>query len=258
MQKEGYQFEGWYVDPECTKKVNPGGILPRVTQFYQHWIPVWYPIEYDLDGGTNSRLNPRYTSCTSPAYLLQPAKKKDMVFAGWSYEGQKIHATPTGVIGSVKIKAIFEKPCIVHFHTFGGQILNPMQAIDGQLDYLPEPRKYGYRFEGWFWDQNFNFPYTIKQYINESCVLYAKFEESPFTVTYDAQGGISSRSNPTSYCFDDPTILIKPAFKKGYIFDGWYDQIGRKHDFIRHHSLGDLHLVAKYKKAAENGQDDAE
>ena len=48
MQKEGYQFEGWYVDPECTKKVNPGGILPRVTQFYQHWIPVWYPIEYDL------------------------------------------------------------------------------------------------------------------------------------------------------------------------------------------------------------------
>ena len=248
MKKKGYVFEGWYVDKECRKKVNPGGLLPRVTYLYQHWLPKWYPIEYDLNGGTNSRLNPRYTSCTSPAYLLQPAKKKDMIFTGWTYEGKWTETTPVGHIGSVKLVAHYEEPCIVKFETFGGQITPPMQAHNGTIQNVPEGKKYGFQFEGWYWDRNFLFPFTNRQVINESCTLFGKFSEIEYTITYDSQGGISARSNPTSYRFEDPTILIKPASKKGYVFDGWYDQIGRKREFIRHHSLGNLNLVAKYHK----------
>lgn len=248
MEKEGYIFEGWYVDPECRKKVNPGGELPRVTTLYQHWIPKWYPIEYDLNGGVNSRLNPRYTSCTSPAYLLQPAKKKDMVFVGWTYNGELVEATPVGKKESLTLVAQFEKPVYVKFETFGGQILDPVLVHNGTISSLPQARKHGYDFEGWYWDQNFLFPFTSKQVINETCVLYAKFSQTSFRVTYDAQGGISSRSNPDTYRYDDPTLLIKPASKKGYIFEGWFDQFKRKHEFIRHHSLGDLHLVAHYHK----------
>lgn len=247
IEKEGYAFEGWYVDSERTKRINPGGQLPRITFLYQNWVPVWYPIEYDLNGGTNSRLNPRYTSVTSPPYLLQPAKKKDEVFVGWTFQDQWVDATPVGQIGSVCLVAHFEKPSVVSFETFGGQLIPSMEVVEGTIPQIPLARKYGYRFEGWFWDRNFHFPFTNKQVINESCTIYAKFTETPFQITYDTQGGISARSNPTSYCFEDPTHLLKPAFKKGYVFLGWYDQIGRKHEFIRHHSLGDLHLQARFE-----------
>ena len=166
----------------------------------------------------------------------------------WAYEGKWTETTPVGHIGSVKLVAHYEEPCIVKFETFGGQITPPMQAHNGTIQNVPEGKKYGFQFEGWYWDRNFLFPFTNRQVINESCTLFGKFSEIEYTITYDSQGGISARSNPTSYRFEDPTILIKPASKKGYVFDGWYDQIGRKREFIRHHSLGNLQLVAKYHK----------
>ena len=60
-KREGYQFVGWYIDKECTIRLNPGGVLPHSVTLYDKWIPIWYPIEYDVDGGVMSRRNPRYT-----------------------------------------------------------------------------------------------------------------------------------------------------------------------------------------------------
>ena len=58
--RKGYLFGGWYIDEECTKRLNPGGILPTTMTLYDKWIPIWYKIHYDLDGGMNSRLNPQF------------------------------------------------------------------------------------------------------------------------------------------------------------------------------------------------------
>ena len=33
-QREGYQFVGWYIDKECTKRLNPGGVLPHSVTLY--------------------------------------------------------------------------------------------------------------------------------------------------------------------------------------------------------------------------------
>ena len=247
MKKEGYQFVGWYVDPECTKQINPDAELPKITKLYPKWAPVWYPIHYKMNGGMNSRLNPRYTSCESPAYVLYPPQKKDQVFVGWTYDGEPTDVVPAKPHGSVTIEAHFVDPCIVSFETFGGRPIDPLEvAQDGFIHSLPVAKRSGYTFEGWYWDEQFLFPFHISQQINNSCTLYAKMTKNEYPITYDTQGGYSARSNPDHYCFDDPTILLKPAKKKGYVFDGWYDQIGRKHDFIRHHSLGPLHLVARF------------
>ena len=32
--RKGYLFGGWYIDEECTKRLNPGGILPTTMTLY--------------------------------------------------------------------------------------------------------------------------------------------------------------------------------------------------------------------------------
>ncbi len=29
ITRKGYRFVGWYIDPEFTKRINPGGVLPH-------------------------------------------------------------------------------------------------------------------------------------------------------------------------------------------------------------------------------------
>lgn len=249
MKKEGYQFVGWFVDRACTKQINPAAELPTITNIYPKWAPAWYPIEYEMNGGMNSRLNPRFTSCESPAYILYPPKKKDQVFAGWTCNGKPTDIVPANPNGPVTIEAHFVDPCMVSFETFGGRFIDPiLVGQDGFLPHLPQAKRYGYTFEGWYWDEQFLFPFSINQRINAACTLYAKMEREAYPITYDTQGGISARSNPDHYYFDDPTLLVKPAQKKGYVFDGWYDQLNRKRDFIRHNSMGPLHLKARFHR----------
>ena len=52
-ERKGYHFAGWYIDKECTKRINPGGILPHTMSLYDKWIPIWYPVVYQKDGGMN-------------------------------------------------------------------------------------------------------------------------------------------------------------------------------------------------------------
>ena len=33
-KREGYQFVGWYIDKECTKRLNPGGVLGSLTPLF--------------------------------------------------------------------------------------------------------------------------------------------------------------------------------------------------------------------------------
>ena len=40
-ERKGYHFAGWYIDKECTKRINPGGILPHTMSLYDKWIPIY-------------------------------------------------------------------------------------------------------------------------------------------------------------------------------------------------------------------------
>lgn len=247
MEKKGYEFAGWYIDPERKKKLNPGGILPRVTMLYDKWVPVWHPIKYEMHGGTNSRLNPRYINIEAPSYILFPPKKKNTYFREWLIDGMPVLTTPTHHYGPLTIEAHFETPCKVSFETFGGPIIKPMEVSgDGFLHDLRKPSRLGYIFQGWFIDDQFMFPFMESNKISSDCTLYAKWDPIVYNVSYDANGGIPARSNPSSYTIEDHTHILKPAQRRGYIFDGWYNKMGIKTEFIRQHSVGDRHYIAKW------------
>ena len=121
-KREGYQFVGWYIDKECTKRLNPGGVLPHSVTLYDKWIPIWYPIEYDVDGGVMSRRNPRYTCIESEELLLYPAFKKGVMFVGWQLNGEIITSVPAGIHEPVILTAIYKECPVIHFETCGGEI----------------------------------------------------------------------------------------------------------------------------------------
>ena len=73
QERKGYTFDGWYIDPEFTKRLNPGGILPHELTLYDKWSLIEYDITYDLDGGINSENNPKTVNIESGVLPLYPA-----------------------------------------------------------------------------------------------------------------------------------------------------------------------------------------
>ena len=84
-----------------------------------------------------------------------------------------------------------------------------------------------------------------------SLVLYASVI-SQYKITYDLNGGLSSRRNPKSYTYFSDTIHLLPATKPGYEFVGWFDERGNELNVIREHSMGNKHLIAQFRKRELN------
>lgn len=247
--RKGYLFGGWYIDEECTKRLNPGGILPTTMTLYDKWIPIWYKINYDLDGGMNSRLNPQFLNIESGVLRLYPAKKSGMVFDHWSLNGQKIHVIPEGQSEEITLKAHYRSRSKVSFESNGGGNIEPkLVDSNGYLKPFRHPLKLGHEFCGWYYDSKFKKPFSFDQVIKESCTLCAKWEVAIYHVRYNANGGISSRKNPHVYTYFNSDIELLPAYKKGYVFDGWFDQRGNPLKKIYAHSIGDKFLIAHFHK----------
>lgn len=247
--RDGYQFVGWFIDKECTKRINPGGKLPCTMTLYDKWVPILYPVEYKCGDGINSRKNPRYVTVESGAILLYPARLSGMIFDGWYCGGEKVTTVPEKVTHPIVLEAHFKKPAIVSFETNGGAFIQKKEVnCYGYLDEFIPPMRMGYEFQGWYWDKKLRLSYSFDQPIDKDCTLYAKWKLKEYTITYDVRGGISARTNPKKYTYFTSDINLLPAYKKGYVFDGWFDLRDNPINTIYANSMGDKHLVAHYHK----------
>ena len=247
-QRRGYVFMGWFIDEACTKRLNPGGILPTTMTLYDKWIPIWYKIHYELNGGMNSRLNPKYLNIESGVLRLYPARKRNMAFDYWTLNGKRVDVIPEDQAEEITLVAHYRELCTVHFESNGGgRIEDKTIGSDGLLKPFRHPLRLGYDFSGWYYDQAYTKPFTFDQKIKESCTLYAKWDLVYYRIHYDAQGGIASRKNPHVYTYLDEDKPLLPAQKKGYVFEGWYDLRGNLMRCIVSHSIGDKHLFDHYR-----------
>ena len=249
IKKEGYEFVGWFVDKELTKRINPGGTLPHAVTLYDKWVPIWYPIEYDCKGGLNSRKNPSYLCIESESLKLFPSKKRNSMFVGWIWKDKMIEELPAHLHEPVHLQAQFKPLPIIEFDTAGGGKIDSICTNEeGYILGLREPNRLGYTFDGWFRDPNYNWRYNFVEPLHESCTLYAHWNLANYKIHYDAQGGMTSRRNPKTYTYFTDTIYLLPATKPGYEFIGWFDVRNNPLNEIRQFSIGDKHLVAHYKK----------
>lgn len=249
MEENGYRFVGWYIDPERRKRLNPGGILPGITTLYQKWIPVRYPITYEMDGGMNARKNPRYTTVAVKDIALHPARKAGYNFVTWLYEGHPVSSLPEHHIGPITLTAQFIQAPMVSFESNGGGQIAPVAVnLSWHLERIPKPGRMGYVFKGWHWDEQCYFPFDNGM-VKKDCTLYAKWEVAEYCVIFDAQGGFPDRANPRSFTYFSERLLLAGAHKKGYQFEGWYDVLNHRIETIEPKTMGDLYLQAHWRLA---------
>ena len=61
--------------------------------------------------------------------------------------------------------------------------------------------------------------YDYNYLTEDSCYDY----DTVYTITYDLDGGVLEKANPTSYKNSTPTFVLNNPTKSGYTFDGWED-----------------------------------
>ena len=109
---KGYAFGGWYSDKGATKKFSFDTAIKESIVLYAKWTLTEYKITYELDGGTNSKDNPKSYTIESNTIKLKTPTKKGYIFLGWYYnksEGVFSNKASQITSGSTGDKTLYAK-----------------------------------------------------------------------------------------------------------------------------------------------------
>lgn len=214
-----------------------------------------FVIEYELeDGITIDGENPD-SWISGEEVSLAPAMKDGYKFGGWysdsDFENQ---VESLGQLDSnTTLYPMFYRT--INYNLNGGELTGDYAeiAVYGKSVNLPIPTKTGYRFIGWYTTPEFTegTEVTTTEGLREDAALYAKFEASQYSITYDLQGGdvASNSANPVAWDNEDGEIALVAPTKEYAEFLGWYDNSEFNGEPIESVSglTADLKLYAKWE-----------
>ncbi|MBR4003051.1 MAG: leucine-rich repeat protein [Clostridia bacterium] len=229
--KKGFEFKGWFTDSEFNNEISRlnrqylGDIA-----LYAKWEIITYPINYELNGGTNNVGNKsNYTVETDTFSLLNPTREH-YTFGGWfndnSYTSE-LNSIEKGTIGQ---KTLYAKWTPIEYNityilnggTNNNQNPNTYNVEDEII--FAEPTRNGYSFKGWFTDSEFNNEITnINREFLDEITLYAEWEIITYPINYELNGGTNNPENKSNYTIETDTFELKNPTREHYSFNGWYD-----------------------------------
>ena len=215
--KEGYGFDGWYTDLNCTKQFTASAMPAENTTLYAKWNIGEYTLTFDTDGGSAiAPVSQKYgTAVTAPA----DPTREGYTFAGWD---QTIPATMPARSMTIKAKWTVNQYTIT-FVTNGGTAIASITQDYGTALALPTPAKEGYGFGGWYTNQNCTNRFTANTMPAENTTLYAKWNIGEYTLTFDTDGG--SAVAPISQKYGTAVTAPADPAKEGHTFAGWDTKI---------------------------------
>ena len=255
--KNGYEFEGWFLDLSSSEIYIFGNMPAANLTIYAKWSIINYTIEYAPDGGSMPETYP--TTYTVESNITLPAPQKTGYnFCGW-YEnenltGEAIFEIALGTTGNKEYYAKYELGLYtITFDSNGGsKIENITQYYNVLITEPAAPTRYGYNFVGWFVDKNYSSEYEFDKMPAENITVYAKWSAIIYSITYHNVDD-AENINPTSYTVEDVIQLATPV-KNGYTFSFWYLD-GNTNNIIVGISAGttgNLNIYASWIKA-DNG-----
>lgn len=239
--KEGYRFLGWYTDAKYKNKITK---IQKGTQkdftLYAKWQANQYQVVYAGNGATSGTMKGKTSCVYNKKYKVQANKFKraNYLFTGWNTEadgsgitvkaGGNFKNLTTQNNKTVKLYAQWEKISYTITYELDGGIMteeNPA-SYDAETEtfQLKEPVKEGFQFLGWYTEPSFTNRITqITKGTKKNYTLYAKWEVSRYTVTFDGNGADSGNVSPMEQCVYNSTyVLPQNSFvKAGYDFLGW-------------------------------------
>ena len=240
-----YRFTGWL--PEIAE------VTENATYTAQfEAIPREYTVTLNKNGGDCEELT-SYTYGVG-ATLPEP-KKTGYTFDGWyeneNYDGEAVTEIKTTDTGE---KTYYAKWTVntytVTLNANGGECEDLTGYTYGVGATLPEPKKTGYTFDGWYENENYDGEAVteIKTTDMGEKTYYAKWIANTYTVTLNKNGG--ECEDLTSYTYGAGATLPEPK-KTGYTFGGWYENEnydGEAVVDIKPTDTGDKTYYAKWTK----------
>lgn len=243
-----------------TQYINSAGVIGSIkttftadTTLYAKWTVNTYTIRYHANGGSGSMGDTSAAYGNAVMLRSNQFERVGYTFEGWatSVSGSKVYSdldsvknltTTSG--GVVNLYAVWTA------NTYTVTLDNQGATTAGTLEYFQKygvgnykdsnysvpmtsitlPVKTGYTFGGYYTDANG----AGQQYINTAgtigstkttftvdTTLYAAWTENPYTIRYNANGGIGTMAD-TEAVYDTSVTLRANSFERiGYTFIGW-------------------------------------
>lgn len=255
LTREGYVFDGWYLDNGLTKHVTVLSVTGNTT-VYAKWLKL-HTLTFDTDGGTSvAPITQKYGEVIDISTAV--TTKDGYNFAGWYTEPEFITIVASVVLTrdmTVYAKWIKqEEPTFtITFNTNGGETVGPVVDIKGTVVNLSSfiPVRNGYVFEGWYKEAALKNQVTSIT-LAEDVTVYAKWTQL-FTLTFDTKKG-STIEKITEKAGTVVELSEYVPSRTGYKFAGWYADSELKEAIDSVTLNSDITVYAKWnKKTSESG-----
>ena len=238
---EGYAFDGWYLDENCTGEKYTSRQIDGDITLYGKYIAGAQTITYKL--GTNNE----YSDAEIPApdvvkYGTNHTPKSATTYTGYTFDGWYTTEDCTGdkYIGSVITKDItlygnYIADIYEVSYTFGTGNENTLITLP-QTENVKYNTEYttkaatvaeGYTFDGWYTDENCITKFVDGTKITKNTVLYGKYVANELEILYAF--GNDNEYEDESVLPSNDTIKYNTEYTAktantttGYTFNGWY------------------------------------
>ena len=237
-ERDGYQFDGWYFDKEGTKEFNSDEVSGEEVTIYAKWLKI-HTITFETDGGT--KIEPIQTVSDTIEMPKDPTKFR-YEFGGWFSDDTFTTAFDgTGISGDMTVYAKWTYAHEISFETNGGEAIDPIYTLNG-VESVPDAVRVGYRFDGWFTDEELTNKFDCTN-VTEDIKVYAAWTRK-HVVSFETFGG---EPIDVIYTLEDLDVNDLPkAVKPGFGFEGWFTDKDLTVEFDGKNITGDITLYAKY------------
>jgi uncharacterized repeat protein (TIGR02543 family) len=235
LTREHYTPQGWNTASDGSgvdvEKGDTYQFYDDIT-LYAQWLGDPYNLTFNANFIGNAVILPdRQVRYGSPVGNLPAIHREGYILTKWNTlpNGGGTDYTPETAYfatANTELFAIWSPGTyILFFDPQKGEVAPTSKAVsyDAVVEELPEPVRTGYDFSGWYTMPNGGgtlYDASLKYTVAHNTSLYAQWTAKKYTLTFDANGGVSSEeSRPVDY---NSTLAALPfPSREGYTFDGW-------------------------------------
>lgn len=250
-EKANYDFCGWYSDNTFTNKVDKIVTADgKSVELFAKWRATEFVIEF-----VGADVEKIVYTVESEEFTLPRGYRLGYTFVAWFEDqecvGNTISTIKQGSFGNLKLYAKFTaNEYRISYDLQGGvnSISNPTKyTIEDKNIVLSAPSRAHYVFGGWTEDGKATNMIDVSRLCDIS--LVATWTAENYGIIYNLNGGSCEDTLVTEYTVESADISLPSLTKKGYAFDGWYDNAafdGESVNNIPRGSYGNVSLYAKF------------
>ncbi len=235
-ERTGYTFGGWWT--EAGGAGSQISALTTVTAtaaqtLYAKWTGNTYTVTFNANGGSSAGPATKDVVFGQDYGALASTSRTGYTFLGWytsSTGGTLVESTADVV--APENHTLYAQWSVnsytVSFDAQGGSATDPSSktvTYDATYGELPSTARTGYAFGGW-WTEEGGAGSQISALTTVTATathtLYAKWSGNTYTVTFDAQSGITAAPTSKIVTYGSPYGTLAATSRSGFIFSGWW------------------------------------